>query len=248
MIIIGNWKAYVESEKKAKQLVASAKRAAASYTSVDVVLAPPVPYIGLFTTGNKSRVVFASQDLSETTGHAETGEVSAALLADLEVQYSILGHSERRARGESDALVSEKVRRALAQGITPIVCIGERERDLEAQYLQFVREQIRSVMEPLSPKERAQIVLAYEPIWAIGKTALEAVSPTDLTEMVMYIRKALGDFMPRKATNSMRIVYGGSVDATNAKVLATGTGIQGFLIGHASAEVKEFSGIIRAVS
>ncbi len=248
MLIVGNWKEYVESEKKAKQLVTSAKKVAALYKKTQVVIAPPVPYIGLYAVGNKSKVSFAAQDLSDTMGNAETGEVSAALLANLGVTYSIVGHSERRARGESDALIAEKVKRALAHCITPILCVGERERDPEAQYLKLVRAQIATVMEVLSPKERQQLVIAYEPVWAIGKTALEAVTPNDLTEMVLYIRKALGDFMPRKSVSEVAILYGGSVEATNAAVLAEGTGIQGFLVGHASADAKEFAGIIKGVS
>jgi len=246
MLIVANWKAYVESTTKAKTLVASAKRLAAG--AHEIVLAPSAPYLALFSVGNKSKVAYAAQDLSDSTGGAATGETTAALLASLGVRYAIIGHSERRAAGETDQLVASKTSHALAHGITPIVCVGERERDAEAQYLQFLRAQIAAVFAPLSQKERMQIVIAYEPIWAIGKSAAEAITPTDLHEMVLYIQKVIADYLPGKGAEQVPVLYGGSVEPANARMLAGGSGISGFLIGHASVDVASFSGIVRAVS
>lgn len=248
MLIVGNWKAYVDSERKAKQLGTAAKKLAGQYKKVEVVIAPPAPYINLLSTGNRSKVLFAAQDVSESSGGAQTGEISAQILAGARVTHVILGHSERRARGEGEELISQKVRMALAAGLTPILCVGETARDSEAQYLKYIRSQISSVMEGLSPKERGQIILAYEPVWAIGKTALEAVTPDDLTEMTMYIRKALGEFLPGKSVSKVQILYGGSVDSSNAKLLLTGTGVDGFLVGRASTDSKEFAAIVKAAA
>ncbi len=125
----------------------------------------------------KSKAALAAQDLSLSTGGAATGEVTANMLAGFGVAYAILGHSERRTNGETDEMVLEKVRHALAQGITPILCVGERERDADAQYLTFVRRQLSAIFKELSPKERLMVVVAYEPIWAIGKSAAEAITP-----------------------------------------------------------------------
>ena len=248
MLIVGNWKAYVESEKKAKQLVTAAKKAADTYKKVRVVVAPPAPYIALLADGKKSKLYFASQDVSEVISGPHTGESTAAVLSDAGVQYSIVGHSERRAKGESDELISLKTKQAISEGIIPILCIGERERDVDAQYLSFVRAQIAEVMKPLSPKERAQVIFAYEPVWAIGKSADQSVTPEDLTEMVLYIRKALGEYLPAKSAAQCTIIYGGAVEPSNAQALAEGTGIQGFLVGHASADPKSFTAIIKAVA
>lgn len=181
-------------------------------------------------------------------GGAETGEVTAGLLKDLGVSYVIVGHSERRARGESNEIVTEKARHVLAHGMTPILCIGEADRDQDAQYLKHVRRQLSDVMAALSPKERLSIVIAYEPIWAIGKSELEAITPNDLSEMILYIRKVLTDFMPGRANLKVRILYGGSVDSRNARSLATDTGIDGFLVGRASTDVAGFTALVKAVT
>jgi triosephosphate isomerase len=246
MIIVANWKAYVQSESKAKTLFATVKRLATN-SSNEIVLAVPGPYIGVLSPGNKSKVAIAAQDVSASTGGAATGETTAALLRDLGVKYSIIGHSERRALGETDEIVSEKVRHAHANNIIPIVCVGERERDMDAKYLKFLRAQIHAVFQPLSPKERQQTIIAYEPIWAIGKTAAEALSPNDLTEMVLYIRKILTEYIPGKGASKIKLIYGGSVEPTNIRLLAEGTGIDGFLPGHASADSDIFSALVKAL-
>lgn len=249
MLIVGNWKAYVESNAKAKALHAGAKRLA-SKGDHEIVIAPAFPYIGMFAPAKPSAkgLKLGAQDVSITVGGAETGEVAAGLLKELGVSYVIVGHSERRARGESDEIVVEKMQHALAHGMTPIVCVGEADRDPEAHYLKKIRAQVSAIMAPLSAKERLAVVIAYEPIWAIGKSGLEAITPADLGEMVLYIRKVLADFMPGRANQKVRVLYGGSVDANNARQLAGGTGIDGFLVGRASTDVAGFSALAKAIS
>jgi triosephosphate isomerase len=246
MIIVANWKAYVQSEVKAKKLFANAKKLGAN-PKTKIVLAVPAPYLGLFSPANRSKVSFAAQNISAGTGGAATGEITAALLRDLKVSYAIVGHSERRAMGETDEIVSEKVRHAHANKIVPIVCVGERERDADAKYLAFLRAQIHAVFEPLSPRERQQTILAYEPIWAIGKTAAEALAAPDLAEMILYIRKILGDYLPGRGPLNVTLLYGGSVEPGNIRSLAEGTGVDGFLPGHASADVATFAALIKSL-
>lgn len=250
MLIVGNWKAYVESKTKAKALCAGAKRLGAKGVH-EIVIAPSFPYIGMLAPARPSAKdvpALGAQDVSITVGGAKTGEVTAGLLRDLGVSYVIVGHSERRALGESDDIVTEKVRHVLAHGMTPILCMGEAHRDQEAQYLKLVRAQISAVFSALSAKERLSIVIAYEPIWAIGKTDHEAITPTDLAEMVLYIRKVLADFMPGRANQKVRVLYGGSVDADDVRQLATGTLVDGFLVGRASTDVTDFSALVKAIS
>jgi triosephosphate isomerase len=249
MIIVSNWKAYVEGPAKAKALVAAAKRAAAKQ-GIEVVIAPPAPLLGMFAgkTSKKDAVAFAAQDVSNTTGGAASGETTAALLEGMGVTHAIIGHSERRAMGESDELIASKVQHALAHGLTPIVCIGERMRDEDAAYLTVLKSQIASVYGPLSPKERMRIILAYEPVWAIGKSAAESIAPTDLHEMVLYLRKVLAESFPGRSAQNVAILYGGSVEPGNIRDLAAGGQVQGFLIGHASVEVKSFNALAKALS
>ncbi|MDB5237587.1 MAG: Triosephosphate isomerase [Parcubacteria group bacterium] len=247
MMIAANWKAYVETPQKAKALLAGAKRLA-GIKGFEIVLAPPAPYLGLLSSGNRSKVAFAAQDISDSTGGAATGEVTAAAAASVGAKYAIVGHSERRVRGETDAIVLSKTQHALAHGLRPILCIGEHERDTDARYLQFIRAQLNAVFSALTPQERMQVVIAYEPIWAIGRTAEDAITPDDLAEMVLYIRKVLGDHMPGEASQRVKVLYGGSVEPGNARSLANGSGIDGFLVGHASTNVQDFKALVREVS
>ena len=196
--------------------------------------------------GNRTKVLFAAQDLTRTAGGASTGEVTAGLLRELGVAYAIIGHSERRALGETDEIVAEKTRNALQSKIVPIICVGERDRDEDGKYLAFLRSQIHAVFSILSPKERLQVVIAYEPIWAIGKPANQAITPNDLTEMMLYIRKILSSYIPGTASKKVRVLYGGSVEANNAKDLISGSGIDGLLVGRASVDSDTFSALVKA--
>ena len=247
MIIAANWKAYVEDIERAKKLVATAKRLARNGTH-QIILAPPSVLLGLLATGNRSAVAFSAQDISRTTGGAQTGENTAQAFVVAGATHAIIGHSERRAMGDTNAIVSEKLAHALAQGLIPILCIGERERDEESRYLSFVREEIETAFAPLSSKERQRVMLAYEPIWAIGKTASEAMRPEELVEMVLYIRKVLTQFLPGKAATNISILYGGSVEPGNVRALAGESQVDGFLIGHASVEVHSFETLVKELA
>lgn len=248
MLVVSNWKCYVDTPQEAKQLLTTAKRLAARSRKVKLVLAPPAPYLAFLAAGNRTKVAFASQDVSDATVRAATGEDSAMMIRAAGARYAIIGHSERRARGESDVLVAEKVKRALGDGLIPIVCIGEKERDEDASYLAFIKKQIAAVYSPLSPKERTLIILAYEPVWAIGKSAGDALASADLAEMVLYIRKVLNEYLPGKNAKSSLILYGGSVEASNVRSITDGSGIDGLLVGRASSDPTTFSALIKALS
>ncbi len=252
MLIVANWKAYVEDLARAKKLAVLAKRLAGT-TKHDLVLAPTAPFLALLAARNRSSVAFAAQDISATVGGAATGEISARACAGAGATYVLIGHSERRAaglpgQGDTDAIVAEKLRRALAQGLVPILCVGERERDTEGHYLAFVRAQMTSALDAVEPNERANVILAYEPIWAIGKSAADALPPNDLAEMVLYLRKVLAELLPGKSSSRSKVLYGGSVEPEGIRALAGGTGVDGFLVGHASVEPKMFAGLIRALA
>jgi triosephosphate isomerase len=247
MRIVANWKAYVENVEKAKKLFAKAKQLTTK-SKVHIVLVPSEPYLGLWAPINKSKVSFGAQNVSTVTGGAHTGETTAATLASLGVRYVIVGHSERRAAGESAGEVAQKVDHALAHGLTPILCVGEKERDAEGKYLAFVRDELTSALTPLAPKDRARVIVAYEPIWAIGKSAAEAITPLDLSEMVLYIRKVLAELLPGKSSAQSEVLYGGSVEPENVRDLAAASRVDGFLVGHASVDLDSFAGLVRALS
>lgn len=247
MLIIANWKAYVETREKAKELFALAKRLSSSVKRVRIVLLPPAPFLALLSQGNRTKVAFGAQDISTTTLGAQTGEVTGATLKQSGASYALIGHSERRALGETNALVAEKVRRALSVGLTPVVCVGEKERDHDAQYLSYIKEQVQAVFEPLTVPERLKMVIAYEPVWAIGKSAGDALPEREVSEMVLYIRKILGHYLAGKSAQKVPVLYGGSVEPENIRALAGGARVDGFLIGHASAQKEMFRDTVKAL-
>lgn len=247
MLIVANWKAYVEELSRAKKLFALSKRLA-SIRGISIVLAPPAPLLGALAVKNKSSVAFAAQDVSRTTGGAMTGEVTAQTYVTSGATYAIIGHSERRAAGDTDTVVVEKLAYVLAHGLIPILCIGEHERDGEGRYLNIIREQLTLALEPLAPKERARIIVAYEPLWAIGKTAAAAIKPNDLAEMVLYIRKVLAELLPGKSSRGMLVLYGGSVEPDDIRGLAANSDVDGFLVGHASVAPDVFSLLVKQLA
>jgi len=246
MLIVANWKAYVEDLERAKRLLAAAKRLARD-TTHDLVLAPPAPLLGALAA-HRGVVALAAQDISRTTGGAATGEITAQAYAAIGATYALIGHSERRAAGDTDTIVAEKLAHALVHGLTPVLCIGELEHDGEGRYLGMLREELTHAIEPLEPKERAKIVVAYEPLWAIGHTASEAIRPDDLVEMVLYIRKVLAELLPGGNASRAHVLYGGSVEPADARGLAAQSNIDGFLIGHASVDPQAFSLIVKNLS
>lgn len=247
MLIVANWKAYIEDLTKAKNLVSVSKRLVRG-SEVTIVLAPPATFLSTLALGNTSPVLFASQDVSATTGGATTGEITAQSCVAAGATYTIIGHSERRAMGDTDSIVAEKIAHALAHGLLPILCVGENERDSEGRYLSVVRGQLTSALLGLTPKECKKVIVAYEPVWAIGKTAALAIEPNDLSEMVLYIRKVLSELLPGKSSTQTLVLYGGSVEPGNARGLAGASRINGFLIGRASVDPNTFSELFHELS
>jgi triosephosphate isomerase len=247
MLIVANWKSYVEKRDEAKKLLALSKRLSAKSRRTKIVLAPSFAHLGVLAPGNRSKVKFAAQDLSTTTVGPATGEVSGATLRNLGAEYVIIGHSERRAIGETDTVIAEKAKRAVANGLIPILCIGEKERDADAHYLLTLKKQLHAVFEPLAPRDRLRVIVAYEPVWAIGKHAGDALASSDLREMVLYIRKALSEYLPGKSAKVAPVIYGGSVEPSNIRGLAGGSDIDGFLVGHASVDPVPFAALVKAL-
>ncbi len=246
MLIVANWKAYVEDFTKAKKLFTASKKLAKGKCSI--VLAPPAPLLGILSARNKSKVAFAAQDVSATTGGAKTGEATAQAYAAAGATYAIVGHSERRTAGDNDVIVAAKLVHALAHGLTPILCVGENERDDDGHYLATVREELTVALGPLTIKERAEVIVAYEPLWAINKSASLAIKSNDLSEMVLYVRKVLAELLVGKSSAHSIVLYGGSVEPGNIRDLAVSSGVDGFLVGHASVDPHIFTMLVKQLA
>lgn len=242
-LVVGNWKMHGSRAANA-QLLAGLKEAGP--WNADVAVCVPFPYIAetaLALTG--TTVTYGAQDCSSHEQGAYTGEVSSAMLSDIGCRYVIVGHSERRAyHAESDHLVADKAKAALAHGVTPIVCVGETRAEREAgQTEAVVKRQLAAVIHTLGHC-CGEMVVAYEPVWAIG-TGLTA-TPAEAQAVHAVLRAQLHAATDRSGV--MRILYGGSVKADNAAELFAQVDIDGGLIGGASLKAADFSAICRAAA
>ncbi len=233
-----------ERVENAKKIAGTIKRAITSAKKTDTVLCPPYIYLSSLSSLSGKNIFLGSQDAFYETHGSFTGEVSFNQLYQFGVRFVIIGHSERRARGESDGLVNKKVRAVVGGGMTAIVCVGEKERDTHGDYLHTVKQQVAEGLLDVSKKSLDNIVIAYEPVWAIG--AQNAMRTQEIAEMAIYIRKVLRDIYG-VLSDGIRILYGGSVNALNAGEIVRDGFIQGLLVGRESLKPKEFVEIIKIV-
>lgn len=244
-LIVGNWKLNPGSVAEAKELTKAVIKRTKAYTDSTIVIAPPFLYIPeVAKTLGKSVVELAAQDAHFEERGACTGEVSPVLLSEFGVSYIIVGHSERRALGETDAQVNKKIHTILKRRQTPIVCVGERERDKQGNFFNGIEAQLRSLATGLTAAQLQKVVIAYEPIWAIGTGA--TATAEDVKEMQLFIMSILTKLYDRKVAAKVRLLYGGSVKAGNAKELHDNGGMGGFLVGGASLSGEEFAAIVAA--
>ncbi len=242
-LIAGNWK--MNGSLAANATLLEGIRAGAPVTC-DLAVCVPAPYLAQAQSAlSGSAVRWGAQDVSEHESGAYTGEVSARMLREFGVRYAIVGHSERRQyHGETDALVSRKARAALAQGITPIVCVGETLAEREAGQTEWVvKRQLAAVIHD-NGHCISEIVVAYEPVWAIGtgKTA----TPEQAQQVHAVLRAQLKAATPHP--ERVKILYGGSMNAANAAQLLAQPDIDGGLIGGASLKAPDFLTIIAAAA
>ena len=247
LFVAGNWKMNTSADE-AVALAEGIAASTASADAVDVAVCPPAVYlsaVGKVLAGG--HVALGAQNMWYEDNGAFTGEVSPAMLLDVGCRFVILGHSERRlVIGEHDELINRKVVKALAEGLEPILCVGEllEERRAEAT-MDVVTRQIRVGLEGVSKAEAANVTLAYEPVWAIGTG--QTATPDQAQEVHAMIRGLLGEIYDEELAQRVRIQYGGSVKPGNAADLLGLDDVDGALVGGASLTVEAFVGIIEAV-
>lgn len=246
-IVAGNWK----MNKTLQEGIELAKEVNASVAGItpkcQIVLGTPFIHLTeVVKVVDSSKISVSAQNCADKVSGAYTGEVSAAMVASTGAKYVILGHSERRAYyGETDAILKEKTLLALANNLTPIFCIGEVLSERESGiHFDVVKKQIEDALFNLSADEFGKIVLAYEPVWAIG-TGKTATSD-QAQEMHAFIRSLLVKKYGEKVANDTTILYGGSCNASNAKELFANPDVDGGLIGGASLKAADFLAIITA--
>lgn len=232
------------SLKEAEKLFSSIAKGISSLKKTEVVACTPFIYIEKLKKISK-KISLGAQDAYPGDVGAFTGEVSTGMLYDMGAKYVILGHSERRAMGESNIEINKKIKGALASGLIPILCVGESVRDENHGYFNLVKVQLEECLSGISKISISKIIIAYEPIWAISTTIdRKDATPDDCREMVIFIRKVLSDKFGPEVTQ-MRIVYGGSVNEKDAESFLKNGSIEGLLAGRASLDPKKFLEIVR---
>ena len=247
-IIAGNWKMY-KTSAEAVALVNALAKEVAGITQSEIVVCPP--FTALATVAGAlagSNIQLGAQNVHWEKEGAFTGEIAPAMLKDLCVRYAVVGHSERRQFfGETDAGVNKRAKAALANGLRPIVCVGEMLAEREAGKMEsVVTGQLRGSLAGFDKNQILETVIAYEPVWAIGtgKTA----SPAQAQEVHALIRRLLGELFGADTAGKVRIQYGGSVKPDNAKELLGQPDIDGALVGGAALKAGDFAAIVKATA
>ncbi|WP_431232341.1 triose-phosphate isomerase [Mycolicibacterium psychrotolerans] len=244
-LIAGNWKMNLNHF----EAIALVQKIAFSlpdkyFDKVDVTVIPPFTDLRSVQTlvdGDKLRLTYGAQDVSQHDSGAYTGDISGAFLAKLGCTFVVVGHSERRTyHHEDDAVVAEKAAAAFRHGLTPIVCIGEQLEVREAgDHVEFNVNSLRGSLAGLTKEQLADIVIAYEPVWAIGTGRV--ASAADAQEVCAAIRAELGNIATREIADGVRVLYGGSVNAKNVGEIVAQKDVDGALVGGASLDGEQFA-------
>jgi triosephosphate isomerase len=250
-LMAGNWKMNLNHQEAVvlvQKLAWTLSDKRHDYAKVEVVVCPPYTDIRSVQTlvdGDRLSIKYAAQDVSTQDSGAYTGEISAGMLAKLGCSYVVVGHSERREHHhESDETVNAKAHKALAAGMTPIVCVGEGlEVRQSGDHVPYTLAQVDGSLVGFTPDQVAELVVAYEPVWAIGTG--EVATPDDAQEVCAAIRARLREVHGDAAADGVRILYGGSVKAANVAGIMAKPDVDGCLVGGASLQADEFGGICR---
>lgn len=250
-LMAGNWKMnldHTEAIATVQKLAWTLKDAKHDYSAVEVAVLPPFTDLRSVQTlvdADKLEVRYGAQDLSQHTSGAYTGEISAPMLARLGCTYVAVGHSERREyHGEDDALVNAKVTVALEHGLSPILCVGEGLDVRKAgDQVSYTLAQLDAALAGVPQDKVAQVVVAYEPVWAIGTG--EVATPEDAQEVCGAVRGRLAELYDDEVAGAVRVLYGGSVKSGNVAQIMAQPDVDGALVGGASLDPEEFAKIVR---
>ena len=245
-LIIANWKCNPTTLKEAKALFESTKANLKNAKGVEIVICPPFLYL-LNLNAKNSRLKLGGQDCFWENKGAYTGEISAAQLKDAGCQYVLVGHSEREKYfSETDEIANQKMRSAIKAKLKPVLCLGDSLEEREkGNVQQALFRQAEKALKGMKKDEIKNLFLAYEPVWAIGTG--KPCSVGEAQTMRLYLRKILAKLYSMKISESVPILYGGSVNSKNAKTYIAEAGMQGVLVGGGSLNAKELADIVRAV-
>ncbi len=245
-LIIGNWKMNPATLDDAKKIIRKTRLIANKLKHTEVVACPPFVYIpSAISKKGHNTLKVGAQTVSYEESGPHTGEVGAAMLRDMGVKYVIAGHSETRAKGESDEMVSKRMKAIVESGMNAILCVGEKVRDEGGIYLETLKNQIRDSLAGIAGQQAKNIILAYEPVWAIG--AKEAMNPEQVYEMSLFVKKVFSDVFSQDQAMKVTVLYGGAVNFRNAYDIVKTGQVDGLLIGRESINLPGFVELLKIV-
>jgi triosephosphate isomerase len=245
-LIVANWKMNPGTAEGAKDIITEINKKAKNFGDIKLIVCPPFIFLNeVLEAISSKKIVLGAQDVFVGQGVSHTGEISLEQIKKAGVKYVLVGHSERRATLDSDEIVKEKTLGALKVGLKIILCVGEKERNEHGDHYHEVRRQIEDIIIKLPKKYIKNLVIAYEPVWAIGRPENEAIKPDQLHEITIYIKRLISDTLGPKEVNNIKILYGGSVTKNNAKRIIEEGNVDGLLIGRESLKVENFIELIK---
>jgi triosephosphate isomerase len=248
-LIVANWKMNPETEAEAKDILNKIKAGMKKAEGNKIIICPPFVFINLAKKIllGEDGISLGAQDVFVGQGNSHTGEIGMDMLKELSVKYVIVGHSEKKASGETDEMINKKLIGLIKNNFKVILCVGEKERNEHGDYYHEIKRQLHSGLDSVQKKFAKNIVVAYEPVWAIGKSEGGALDPEKLREMNIFIKKILSDIFKHEEAEKIPVLYGGSVGVSNAKEIIEKGNVDGLLIGRDSVEPKNFLEIVKEV-
>jgi triosephosphate isomerase len=242
--VVANWKMNPQSQKEAEVLFKGVSNLVKNVKNVQTIICPPFPYFSISKKFKNKKIILGAQNVANFPEGSHTGEVSPKMLKDLGVKYSIVGHSERRLAGETNKNINQKILNLLKLKISPILCVGENKRDLDGFYLSYVSGQIKESLIGVPRTQMKNILITYEPVWAISDSKTREATKEEFMEMKIFIKKVISDIYDAQIAHRALILYGGSVSSLNAKTFAIEGGADGLLVGRDSLNLKKFGAIL----
>jgi len=245
-VVVANWKTNPATLREAKLIFLGTKRVVLRMKKIEIVICPPLVYLGELKKISINKISFGAQNCFEQEQGSQMGKISPSMLKTSRIRLVILGHSENRKEGEDNDLINQKIKLSLKNGLGVVVCIGEEQRDEEGLHFGFLKKQILDALNGVSKNYLKNILIAYEPIWAIGKEADGVITNKQLQEIVVFIKKVLVEKYSINDFKQVRILYGGSVDYKNVEELIM-TDVDGFLVGRESLDKSKFEKLLKIV-
>ncbi len=245
-IIAFNWKMNPESIREAKKILTGLKKVSSNTRKTEIMVFPPSLYVNeLKKTYKGKKIIFGAQSSHPLAVGSRTSESSYLMNKNMGLTHSLVGHSERReSLSDKGALIPERVAALLENKMVPVLCFGETKRDSSGDYIDYLKKQLKHDLKLVKEKDLKNLVLAYEPVWAIGSKAKRAVTTEELFSTMILIKKILFKMYGKKS-EKIKILYGGSASESNIAELLEVKGVDGFLVGRASLDSKRFTKMIK---